>query len=35
MRYWANGVADNLSMDFGDFVMAGTLTTFTPMKPAC
>jgi hypothetical protein len=21
MRYWENGVADNLQMDFGDFVM--------------
>jgi len=35
MRYWANGVADNLSMDFGDFVMGGTLVDFTPLKPGC
>jgi hypothetical protein len=28
MRYWENGVADDLSMDFGDFVMLGRLTTF-------
>ncbi len=33
MRYWANGVADDLSMDFGDFVMGGTLAEFTPMPP--
>jgi hypothetical protein len=25
MRYWENGVADDLVMDFGDFVMTGTL----------
>jgi hypothetical protein len=35
MRYWDNGVADDLSMDFGDFVMAGKLATFTPLKPGC
>jgi hypothetical protein len=28
MRYWSNGVADNLDMDFGDFVMAGKLAEF-------
>jgi hypothetical protein len=28
MRYWANGVADHLAMDFGDFVMDGTLADF-------
>ncbi len=28
MRYWDNGVADDLSMDFGDFVMSGKLVTF-------
>jgi hypothetical protein len=33
LRYWANGVADDLSMDFGDFVMGGTLRQFTPMPP--
>lgn len=26
MRYWENGVADDLRMDFGDFVMDGKLT---------
>lgn len=31
MRYWANGVADDLAMDFGDFVMAGALAEFTPV----
>ena len=28
MRYWANGVADDLQMDFTDFVMRGKLTDF-------
>lgn len=28
MRYWANGVADDLKMDFGDFVMDGKLHDF-------
>ncbi len=28
MRYWANGVADDLKMDFGDFVMDGKLRDF-------
>lgn len=28
MRYWENGVADDLEMDFGDFVMHGELTDF-------
>jgi len=27
MRYWENGVADELLMDFGDFVMRGKLKT--------
>jgi hypothetical protein len=35
MRYWANGVADDLAMDFGDFTMDGKLTEFTPVKPHC
>lgn len=35
MRYWANGVADDLAMDFGDFTMDGTLSEFTPVKPRC
>ncbi len=35
MRYWSNGVADDLSMDFGDFVMAGKLAEFHLLKPHC
>ena len=35
MRYWANGVADDLAMDFGDFTMDGTLAEFTAIKPRC
>lgn len=35
LRYWANGVADDLSMDFGDFVMAGKLAEFRLLKPHC
>ncbi len=35
MRYWENGVADDLDMDFGDFVMKGTMTDFVPQKPSC
>ncbi|WP_419730416.1 cell envelope integrity EipB family protein [Lichenicola sp.] len=31
MRYFANGVSDTLDMDFGDFTMRGSLTSFTPM----
>lgn len=30
MRYFANGVSDDLDMDFGDFRMHGTLHEFTP-----
>lgn len=30
MRYFANGVSDDLDMDFGDFRMHGTLHSFTP-----
>lgn len=35
MRYWANGVADGLTMDFGDFVMDGKLDTLVVAKPGC
>jgi hypothetical protein len=35
MRYWDNGVADDLSMDFGDFVMKGTLTHLNLLPPGC
>lgn len=35
MRYWDNGIADDLSMDFGDFVMKGTLTKLEVLPPGC
>lgn len=35
MRYWANGVADDLQMDFTDFVMRGKLTEFAITPPHC
>ena len=35
MRYWTNGVADDLNMNFGDFSMKGTLAQFTPAPHAC
>ena len=35
MRYWANGVADDLHMDFSDFVMQGHLKEFTLAPPHC
>lgn len=35
MRYWANGVADDLQMDFSDFVMQGKLAEFTLSQPQC
>jgi EipB-like len=35
MRYWENGVADELSMDFGDFVMRGALSQLTVLPPGC
>lgn len=35
MRYWDNGVADDLSMDFGDFVMAGKLSEFKLIPGKC
>lgn len=35
MRYWDNGVADNLQMDFGDFVMDAKMTQFTPLPHRC
>jgi hypothetical protein len=35
MRYYANGVADSLSMDFGDFVMGGKLESLKIAKPGC
>ncbi len=35
MRYWENGVADDLEMDFGDFMMKGKMVQFEPQKPNC
>lgn len=35
MRYWQNGVADDLTMDFGDFVMSGKLAEFKPQHSGC
>lgn len=35
MRYWENGVADNMQMDFGDFVMDAKMTDFTPLPHKC
>ncbi|CEF57252.1 EipB family protein [Acetobacter ghanensis] len=36
MRYFANGVSDQLHLDFGDFKMQGTLSTLNlPATPTC
>jgi hypothetical protein len=35
MRYWENGVADDMSMDFGDFVMNAKMKDFTPQPRHC
>ncbi|HVY17473.1 MAG TPA: cell envelope integrity EipB family protein [Rhodopila sp.] len=35
MRYWENGVADNMTMDFGDFVMNAKLKEFAPQPKRC
>ncbi len=35
MRYWENGVADDLQMDFGDFVMNAKLTDLAPQPRKC
>ena len=35
MRYWENGVADGLQMDFGDFVMDGEMTEFALQPHRC
>ena len=35
MRYWSNGVADALNMDFSDFVVNGKLASFTMPAPHC
>jgi hypothetical protein len=35
MRYWENGVADDMKMDFGDFVMDAKMKDFTPQPRKC
>jgi len=35
MRYWENGVADDLQMDFGDFVMDAKLSNLTQLPRKC
>jgi hypothetical protein len=35
MRYWENGVADDMLMDFGDFVMHATLSELSPVPRRC
>ncbi len=35
MKYWENGVADDLQMDFGEFVMNGTMSEFTLQPHRC
>ncbi len=35
MRYWDNGVGDDMSMDFGDFVMHATMTEFALQPKRC
>ena len=35
MRYWENGVADDLAMDFGDFLMNGKLVEFKLQPSGC
>ncbi len=35
MRYWDNGVADELSMDFGEFVMRGLIKELALPDPGC
>ena len=35
IRYYENGIADDISMDFGDFVMKATLEDLTILPKAC
>jgi hypothetical protein len=35
MRYWSNGVADALNMDFGEFVVNGKMTSFDMPPSHC
>lgn len=35
MRYWENGVADNMKMNFGDFIMNAKMKDFAPQPRHC
>jgi hypothetical protein len=35
MRYWENGVADDMKMNFGDFVMNARMKEFAPQPRRC
>ena len=35
MRYWENGVADDMQMDFGDYAMDAKMTEFAPLPRKC
>jgi hypothetical protein len=35
LRYWENGVADDMQMDFGDFVMDAKMTEFNAQPKRC
>jgi len=35
MRYWENGVADEMQMDFGDFSVNAKLTEYSPQPHRC
>ena len=35
LRYWENGVADDMQMDFGDFVMDATMTELVAQPKKC
>ena len=35
MRYWENGIADDLQMDFGDFIMAAKMEKLEPQPHKC
>ena len=35
MRYWENGVADQMQMNFGDFTINAKMSDFTPMPHKC
>ena len=35
MRYWENGVADDMKMNFGDFVMNAKMKDFAPQPHRC